>query len=111
IVKASHAEAGVRWPEAVAPFSVAILNLKQGASDTDQASEQLYAALTAKGIDVLYHDLDARPRSKTATADLMGIPWQLLVGPRGLAEGKVELKRRSDGAGDVSSPTTRARRA
>src|SRR4029078_4284965 len=104
IVKASHAEAGVRWPEAVAPFSVAILNLKQVASDTDQASERLYAALTAKGIDVLYHDLDERPGSKFATADLIGIPWQILVGPRGLAEGKVELKRRSDGSRELVSP-------
>ena len=104
IIEAFHDDAGIRWPEAVAPFSVAILNLKQGASDTDQASEQLYAALTAKGIDVLYHDLDERPGSKFATADLIGIPWQLLVGPRGLAEGKVELKRRSDGSRELVSP-------
>jgi prolyl-tRNA synthetase len=104
IIEAFHDDAGIRWPEAVAPFSVAILNLKQGASDTDQASERLYAALAAKGIDVLYHDLDERPGSKFATADLIGIPWQILVGPRGLAEGKVELKRRSDGARELLSP-------
>jgi prolyl-tRNA synthetase len=104
IIEAFHDEAGIRWPEAVAPFSVAILNLKQGASDTDQASERLYAALTAKGIDLLYHDLDERPGSKFATADLIGIPWQILVGPRGLAEGKVELKRRSDGSRELVSP-------
>ena len=64
----------------------------------------LDAALAAKGIDVLYHDLDERPGSKFATADLIGIPWQILVGPRGLAEGKVELKRRSDGARELLSP-------
>jgi prolyl-tRNA synthetase len=104
IIEAFHDEAGIRWPEAVAPFSVAILNLKQGASDTDAASERLYAALTAKGIDTLYHDLDERPGSKFATADLIGIPWQILVGPRGLAEGKVELKRRSDGSRELVSP-------
>ena len=104
IIEAFHDEAGIRWPEAVAPFSVAILNLKQGASDTDQVSKRLYAALAAKGIDVLYHDLDERPGSKFATADLIGIPWQILVGPRGLAEGKVELKRRSDGARELLSP-------
>jgi prolyl-tRNA synthetase len=104
IIEAFHDEAGIRWPEAVAPFSVAILNLKQGASDTDQASERLYAALAAKSIDVLYHDLDERPGSKFATADLIGIPWQILVGPRGLADGKVELKRRSDGARELLSP-------
>jgi prolyl-tRNA synthetase len=104
LIEVFHDEAGIKWPEAVAPFTVAILNLKQGASDTDGACEQLYAALTAKGIDTLYHDLDERPGSKFATADLIGIPWQILVGPRGLAEGKVELKRRSDGSRELVSP-------
>jgi prolyl-tRNA synthetase len=104
IIEASHDEAGIRWPEAVAPFNVAILNLKQGGADTDPACEQLYAALTAKGIDVLYHDLDERPGSKFATADLIGIPWQIMVGPRGLAEGKVEVKRRSDGSRELLTP-------
>jgi prolyl-tRNA synthetase len=104
IIEASHDEAGIRWPDAVAPFNVAILNLKQGGTDTDPACEQLYAALTAKGIDVLYHDLDERPGSKFATADLIGIPWQIMVGPRGLAEGKVEVKRRSDGSRELLTP-------
>jgi prolyl-tRNA synthetase len=104
LIEVFHDEAGIKWPEAVAPFTVAILNLKQGASDTDAACERLYAALTAKGIDALYHDLDERPGSKFATADLIGIPWQILVGPRGLAEGKVELKRRSDGSRELMSP-------
>jgi len=104
LIEVFHDEAGIKWPEAVAPFTVAILNLKQGASETDQACERLYAALAAKGVDVLYHDLDERPGSKFATADLIGIPWQILVGPRGLAEGKVELKRRSDGSRELMSP-------
>ncbi|HML07635.1 MAG TPA: proline--tRNA ligase [Xanthobacteraceae bacterium] len=104
IIEAFHDEAGIRWPDAVAPFSVAILNLKQGGGDTDQACERLYAALAAKGIDTLYHDLDERPGAKFATADLIGIPWQILVGPRGLAEGKVELKRRFDGSRELLSP-------
>jgi prolyl-tRNA synthetase len=104
IIEASHDEAGIRWPDAVAPFNVAILNLKQGGTDTDAACEQLYAALTAKGIDVLYHDLDERPGSKFATADLIGIPWQVMVGPRSLAEGKVEVKRRSDGSRELLTP-------
>jgi prolyl-tRNA synthetase len=104
IIEAFHDEAGIRWPEAVAPFNVAILNLKQGGSETDAACEKLYAALTAKGIDVLYHDLDERPGSKFATADLIGIPWQIMVGPRGLAEGKVEVKRRFDGSRELLSP-------
>jgi prolyl-tRNA synthetase len=97
IIEAFHDEAGIKWPEPVAPFKVMILNLKQGGSDTDPACEQLYAALTANGIATLYHDLEERPGAKFATADLIGIPWQILVGPRGLAEGKVEVKRRSDG--------------
>jgi prolyl-tRNA synthetase len=104
LIEVFHDEAGIKWPQAVAPFTVAILNLKQGASETDQACERLYAALAAKGVDVLYHDLDERPGSKFATADLIGVPWQILVGPRGLAEGKVELKRRSDGSRELMSP-------
>jgi len=104
IIEASHDEAGIRWPDAVAPFNVAILNLKQGGSDTDAACEKLYAALMAKGIDVLYHDLDERPGSKFATADLIGVPWQIMVGPRGLAEGKVEVKRRFDGSRELLAP-------
>ena len=104
IIEASHDEAGIIWPEAVAPFKVAILNLKQGGTDTDAACEQLYRALSAKGVDVLYHDLDERPGAKFAAADLIGLPWQVLVGPRGLAEGKVEVKRRSDGSRELMSP-------
>jgi prolyl-tRNA synthetase len=104
LIEVFHDEAGIRWPQAVAPFTVAILNLKQGGADTDAACERLYAALQAKGIDTLYHDLDERPGSKFATADLIGIPWQILVGPRGLAEGKVEVKRRSDGSRELMTP-------
>jgi prolyl-tRNA synthetase len=104
IIEASHDDAGIIWPEPVAPFKVAILNLKQGASDTDAACEQLYRDLTAKGIEVLYHDLDERPGAKFATADLIGIPYQVLVGPRSLAEGKFEVKKRSDGSRESLSP-------
>jgi prolyl-tRNA synthetase len=104
IIEAFHDEAGIKWPEPVAPFRVIILNLKQGAADTDAACEQLYAALSAKGIDTLYHDLDERPGAKFATADLIGIPWQILVGPRSLAEGKVEVKRRADGTRETITP-------
>ena len=104
IIEACHDEAGIKWPEAVAPFKVAILNLKQGAADTDAACEGLYRDLTAKGVDVLYDDTDTRAGAKLATADLIGIPWQVMVGPKGLAEGKVEIKRRSDGSRDLVSP-------
>jgi prolyl-tRNA synthetase len=104
IIEASHDEAGIIWPEAVAPYRVALLNLKQGSSETDAACEQLYRELTAKGVDVLYDDTDQRPGGKFATADLIGIPWQLMVGPKGLAEGKVEIKRRADGSRELLTP-------
>jgi prolyl-tRNA synthetase len=104
IIEASHDEAGIKWPHSVAPFNAMILNLKQGGADTDPACEQLYAQLRGKGIDTLYHDLDERPGSKFATADLIGVPWQVLVGPRSLAEGKVEVKRRADGQRELMSP-------
>jgi prolyl-tRNA synthetase len=104
IIEAFHDEAGIEWPEAVAPFKATILNLKQGGADTDPACEALYAELSKKGVDTLYDDTDARPGAKFATADLIGIPWQILVGPRGLAEGKVEVKRRSDGTRELMSP-------
>jgi prolyl-tRNA synthetase len=103
IIEASHDDAGIIWPEPVAPYRAMILNLKQGAAETDGACEQIYAALTGKGIEPLYHDLDERPGAKFATADLIGIPWQILVGPRSLAEGKVEVKRRADGSKELMS--------
>ncbi len=104
IIEASHDDAGIIWPEAVAPFKVAILNLKQGAADTDAACEQLYRELTAKGVEALYHDIDERAGAKFATADLIGVPWQVMIGPRGLAEGKVEVKKRADGSREMMSP-------
>ena len=69
-----------------------------------RACESLYRDLTAKGVDVLYDDLDERPGAKFATADLIGMPWQVLVGPKGLAEGKVEVKKRADGSRENLSP-------
>ncbi|MBB4040868.1 prolyl-tRNA synthetase [Microvirga flocculans] len=103
IIEASHDENGIIWPEAVAPFDVAILNLKAGDSATDAASERLYRELSAAGRDVLYDDRDERPGGKFATADLIGVPWQVLIGPKGLAEGKVELKRRATGEREMLS--------
>jgi len=97
VIEASHDEAGIIWPESIAPFDVAVLNLKTGDAATDEACARLYRELTAAGRDVLYDDRDERPGAKFATADLVGIPWQVVVGPKGLAEGKVELKRRSTG--------------
>lgn len=104
IIEACHDENGIKWPEAIAPFRVAILNLKQDSAETGAACEDLYRKLGAQGIDVLYDDTDQRPGGKFATADLIGIPWQILVGPKGLAEGKVELKRRADGSREMLTP-------
>jgi prolyl-tRNA synthetase len=101
IIEAFHDEAGIKWPEPVAPFKVAILNLKQGGADTDAACEQLYQALIRNDVEVLYDDLDQRPGAKFAAADLIGVPWQIMVGPRGLAEGKIELKQRADGSREL----------
>src|SRR5271169_2924347 len=81
IIEASHDEAGIVWPEAIAPFKVALLNLKQGDSATDGACENLYTELSALGVDVLYDDSDERAGAKFAAADLIGVPWQVLVGP------------------------------
>ena len=103
IIEAFHDDAGIKWPDPVAPFKVIILNLKQGDNATDQASETLYRELSAKGIEVLYNDLDERPGSKFATADLIGIPWQVLIGPKGLAAGTIEIKRRADGSRENTS--------
>jgi prolyl-tRNA synthetase len=104
IIEAFHDDAGIKWPEAVAPFKAIVLNLKVGDGATDAASEGLYKALGARGVEVLYHDRDERPGAKFAVADLIGIPWQVMVGPRGLAEGKVEVKSRADGARELMSP-------
>jgi prolyl-tRNA synthetase len=103
IIEASHDENGIIWPQGVAPFDAAILNLKSGDAGTDAACERLYRELTAAGVDVLYDDRDDRPGAKFATADLIGIPWQVVVGPKSLAEGKVELKRRAGGEREVLS--------
>ncbi len=104
IIEAFHDEAGIKWPEPVAPFKVVIVNVRQGSSETDSVCEGLYAALCKAGVEALYHDLEQAPGAKFATADLIGIPWQILVGPRTLAQGKVELKRRADGQRELVSP-------
>jgi prolyl-tRNA synthetase len=104
LIEANHDEAGIKWPEQVAPFQVTILNLKQGDAATDGASENLYRKLAAKGVDVLYDDTDGRPGAKFATADLIGVPWQVLIGPKGLAAGTLEIKKRADGSRENLSP-------
>jgi prolyl-tRNA synthetase len=97
MIEASHDENGIVWPEACAPFDAVILNLKQGDGATDAACEKLYRELGATGKDMLYDDREERAGGKFATADLIGIPWQIMVGPRSLAESKVEVKNRKTG--------------
>jgi prolyl-tRNA synthetase len=98
IIEASHDDAGIIWPAPVAPFNVAVINLKTGDAATDKACEDIYAKLTKAGKDVLYDDTNERPGAKFATMDLIGIPYQIVVGPRGLASGTVEVKTRAGGA-------------
>ena len=97
IIEASHDDAGIVWPDAVAPFDVGLVNLRSGDAKCDEACEALYARLQAAGKDVLYADGAESAGAKFATMDLIGLPWQLVVGPRGVAAGKVELKRRKTG--------------
>jgi len=103
IIEASHDDAGIVWPDAVAPFAVGLINMKPGDAAVDGACERLYAELGQAGLDVLYDDTDTRAGAKFATMDLIGLPWQLIVGPKSLAEGKVELKRRATGEREVLS--------
>jgi prolyl-tRNA synthetase len=97
IIEASHDEAGIIWPDAVAPFGVAVVNLRPGTAEVDAVAEQAYKALTELGKEPLLDDRDDRPGAKFASIDLVGIPWQLIVGPKGVAEGVVEIKRRATG--------------
>ncbi|WP_018259832.1 proline--tRNA ligase [Methylobacterium sp. WSM2598] len=110
IIEASHDEAGIVWPDAVAPFDVGLLNLKTGDSATDAACARIQEQLEAAGLSVLYDDRDERPGAKFATADLIGLPWQVIVGPKGLAEGQVELKRRATGERETVAPDALAAR-
>ncbi|MGA9137783.1 MAG: proline--tRNA ligase [Methylovirgula sp.] len=103
LIEANHDEAGIIWPESVAPFAVGIANLKVGDAASDAACAKLYGALKKAGIDVLYDDLDERPGAKFARLDLIGLPYQIIVGPKGLAEGKVELKKRRTGTREMMS--------
>ena len=97
LIEAFHDDDGCKWPMAVAPFHVGLINLKPGNAETDAACAKLYDALGAAGVDILYDETSARPGEKFARMDLIGLPLQLVVGPRGLGDGKVEVKRRSDG--------------
>jgi prolyl-tRNA synthetase len=103
IIEASHDDKGIIWPEGVTPFHVGIVNLRQGDEDTDAACGALYKALTAAGLEPLYDDRDERAGAKFATMDLIGLPWRITVGPRGLKNGVVELTSRRTGESEEMS--------
>jgi prolyl-tRNA synthetase len=98
IIEASHDDAGIVWPESVAPFDIGLINLRAGDAKCETAAADLYGKLQAAGKSVLYDDRGESAGAKFATMDLIGVPWQLIVGPRGLAQGKVEIKQRRGGA-------------
>ncbi|MFK5998815.1 MAG: proline--tRNA ligase [Rhodobacterales bacterium] len=104
IIEASHDDNGIIWPEGVTPFGVGIVNLKQGDNEADAACEALYKSATALGLDPIYDDRKERAGGKFATMDLIGIPWRITVGPRGLKNGVVELTSRKSGISEELSP-------
>ena len=104
LIEANHDDKGVIWPASVAPFQVGLANLKVGDAATDAACLDLYARLEKAGVDVLYDDRDDRPGAKFATLDLIGLPHQVIVGPKGLADGLVEIKDRRTGEREMLTP-------
>jgi prolyl-tRNA synthetase len=97
IIEASHDDAGIVWPEAVAPWRVGLVTMRADDQASREAAEALYGHLIGAGVETLYDDRDERGGAKLASMDLIGLPWQLIVGPRGIATGTVELKKRATG--------------
>ena len=104
IIEASHDEKGIIWPEGVTPFHCGIVNLKQGDEEADAACDALYKALTVAGLEPLYDDRKERAGGKFATMDLIGLPWRITVGPRGLKNGVVEVTSRRTGESEEMTP-------
>ena len=100
IIEASHDDDGIIWPESVAPFDIGIINLSSGNESCDSACEDLYFRLENAGLDVLYDERDERAGVKFANMDLIGLPWQIIAGPRGIKNGVIELKNRATGEKD-----------
>ncbi|MGI8930876.1 MAG: proline--tRNA ligase [Sphingomicrobium sp.] len=97
IIEASHDDAGIVWPEAVAPWQVGLVTMRGDDPDSIAAADDIYSKLTEAGVETLYDDRDERGGVKLGSMDLIGLPWQLIIGPRGLAAGTVELKNRRTG--------------
>lgn len=104
IIEANHDDNGIIWPEGVTPYHCGIINVRQGDEATDAACETLYAALTKAGLEPLYDDRDERAGGKFASMDLIGLPWRITVGPRGLKNGVVELTSRRTGESEEVAP-------
>ncbi len=104
LIEAFHDEAGIVWPEAVAPFRVALVNIRPDDADCAELAEELYRRLEAAGVETLYDDTDERAGAKFAKMDLIGLPWQVVVGPRGVRAGVVELKNRASGEREEIAP-------
>jgi prolyl-tRNA synthetase len=104
IIEASHDDRGIIWPEGVTPFPCGIVNLRPGDAAADGACTALYQRLAAQGLEPLYDDTEARAGEKFATMDLIGLPWRITVGPRGLKAGLVELTSRRTGESEEMSP-------
>jgi prolyl-tRNA synthetase len=104
IIEAGHDDKGIIWPDAVAPYAVGLINMRADDEACSKAADELYAQLQAAGIDVLYDDRDERGGAKFATMDVIGLPWQIVIGPKGLEKGIVELKRRATGEREELSP-------
>lgn len=104
IIEASHDDKGIIWPEGVTPYHCGIVNLKQGDEEADAACDALYKSLTTLGLEPLYDDRKERAGGKFATMDLIGLPWRITVGPRGLKNGVVELTSRRTGESEEMTP-------
>lgn len=97
IIEASHDENGIIWPPSVSPFLLGLINLKPGDQKCDEICNQVYYNAYRDGADVLYDDTEARAGEKFATMDLIGVPIQIIVGPKNAEEGNVEIKNRATG--------------
>ena len=104
LIEANHDDNGIIWPEGVTPFHCGIVNLKQGDEEADAACDAIYKSLTALGLEPLYDDRNERAGGKFATMDLIGLPWRITVGPRGLKSGVVELTSRRTGVSEEMTP-------
>lgn len=97
IIEANHDDQGIKWPESVAPYKVGLLNLKMGDKRAETIAESIYHSLCQSGVEVLYDDREERAGTKFADMDLIGLPWQLIIGARSIDAGTIEVKSRRTG--------------